>query len=269
MAYRYRRRFGRSRYRRGYYPRKSIFRRKTSRMMRQLDTNRMIINGPTHIISLGVQSEYAASSLGNSSSASPVYIIDPTLDLLGGKNGSKTVTRDPTFQAFCNLFDEFKINAIRVKVQMYSTPNANNNSNIGATFIRYAIDLNGFSAECNDYSGWQSPIKDPVKGNQMSNLLSTYSSFGQQTMNNNALYPIWKTFYPRGNAKGQWLGASWGFGDNANHNPRIDFTFKPIIFFQVVSPIATSSSSNYTCTFSYDVDYDITFKGQRRPEATA
>ena len=260
----YRRRGFRRRYRK-----RNIFRRKVSRMMRQSDYTRMILNAPNRVITLNMSRDFCPSNI-TESIASPVYIIDPVLYLIGGKSslsGSEvTIFKDATFTGFANLFDEFKINAIRVKIQVYQAPAPAGQNVNGANFIRYALDLNGFSDEANDYTGLQSIIfHSPKNGHQFPDFITSYSSYNQQTMNATALYPIYQTFYPRGQSKGMWLGTSWNFGTTASHNPRLDFNFKPVIMFQILAPLLSTNASQ-TAIFSLDIDYDITFKGQRRPQ---
>ena len=77
----------RSRYRRKRNP----FKSKVYRQMRQLDTNRIIVNAPTRLINLTLKSDYNPSDLTNAGTiSSPVYIIDPISMLIGGKTSTGT-----------------------------------------------------------------------------------------------------------------------------------------------------------------------------------
>lgn len=259
----YRRYRRRRPYRRRY--RRNPFRRKVSRQMRQLDTNRMILNSPTRIVSLAMAAQNISSITG--ATATKVFIVNPLISLIGTLDGT-TVKRDTTFTAFANLFDEFKLNAIRVKIQVLSTPTASTSTATGATFIRSAVDLNGFDSSANTFKGVEGPGLSTADGSEFANFLQTYSSYNQQTVNNNALYPFWKTFYPRGSARGQWIGCSTKLPNTNINNPDQDYPFKPIIMWQVVTPISSLGGAAGACMISIDIDYDVTFKGQRRPTAT-
>ena len=253
----------RSRYRRKRNP----FKSKVYRQMRQLDTNRIIVNAPTRLINLTLKSEYNPSDLTNAGTiSSPVYIIDPISMLIGGKTSTGTaLAKDISFSNFSALFDQFKINAVRIKIVPYSLPQNSNSLTNAATFYRTAIDLNGFDSSCNDKTGYESVIHTPTDGNGFPNFIMTYSSYNQRQVNSTALYPMWQTFYPRGQARNMWLGCSYTFDGNLDHNPHLDFNFKPLYMIQIITP-TISTSTNQNASFGLDIDYDITFKGQRRPQ---
>lgn len=250
--------------------RRNPFKSKVYRQMRQLDTNRIIINAPTRLISLSLAQGYNPQDISSPTNApiavsTPVYIIDPIALLIGGKTSTgTTLAKDVSFNNFAVLFDQFKINAVRMKIVPYSLPQNSNALTNAATFYRTAVDLNGFDPSMNEAKGYQSPIHNPVEGNAFPNFIMTYSSYNQRQVNSTALYPIWQTFYPRGQARNLWLGCSFSFDGNLDHNPHLDFNFKPIFMIQIVTPnITTTGVPN--ASFGLDIDYDITFKGQRRP----
>ena len=267
----YRRRYGfRRRFRRRYGSR-NIFKTKLRRQIRQSDSNRVIINGQPSLISLKVSNLISPDNM-KTMLATGVVIVDPLLMLLGDKTNK--VTRDQTFNAFANLYDQFKVNAMRVKLNIFNINCAAKAEN-APTYFRSAVDLNGFDANMNTKQFWvdifgTTPELPTSEQRTWANFLNSYGSFTQQQINVAAIYPFYRTFYPKGTDRYCWYGCSQKLED-ATHNPNLDFKFKPCIMCQfLLAPKSTTDSGTQTTgtiDVQFEFDFDVTFKGQRRTSA--
>ena len=186
------------------------------------------------------------------------------LILVGWTSNAQTPVVTPGLQAFENfrvLFDQFKVNAIRVKLQIVSQPNTSNSST--AMIVRSAIDRNGLAPAFNDTLQAQS-TSTPATIAAADTTFESYSSFNSKIINSSDLYSLYRTFYPVGKERGQWYGASFNYNGLAHaydaNVSNIIFPFRPILMLQFMSSnLGNSAVESYNVSF----DFDITFKGQR------
>lgn len=248
----YRRRY-RPRYSKRRSYRSSRFVSKRRRSMRQMDTTRIIVSSPTNFIT--VKLDKANTPDGASGCATPVIVMDPFLDLVGTSDASP-IPPNVSFASFAALFDQFHVNAMRIKVQFVTIPNLSSATVQCAVQIRSAMDRNGLAVAWNT-------MTEPNR----SKTIQTYSSFNQQLFNINELYSLYKSFYPSTvTERAQWFGSSFKLSDK-NHNPNIAVPFKPVVMLQLISSILPTGVIQ-DASYSVTVDYDISFKGQRRLPST-
>ena len=264
MAYRYksRRRTYRRRPTRKY---RSRFTRKLARSLTQKDTCRLIISMKPLTQSL----EFITldSNAGYLGACTKMITINPMYTLIGYSYPPTptNVAGLAGFKNFTNLFDQFKINAIRVKIQIVSQPMS---AGSNAIIVRSAIDRNGISSELNDkINTANTATGDALKAAILAEngIFETYSSFNTKVINVTDLYSLYRTFYPVGKERGTWYGSSFKFSPSANTTTNLSefmYPFKPIIMLQFATN-AVASATGTTEVFNISIDYDITFKGQR------
>lgn len=252
MAY-YKRRYYRRK--RGYYGsrryRKSNFARKKARQLRQTDKNRIIVSSQPMFIPANFSKDF--NPTGVTGKFTPIQFFNPFYHLLGytvTDGHGASIPKLKTFDNFCKMFDEFKINAMRVKIQMVSLPPNSNNT---ACIVRSAIDKNGLSPEF-------------IAQTDKLQLLTfqSYSSFNSKIINNSELYSLYRTFYPIGPfQRGRYLGCSQSYsGEGLKINERNEnWTYMPICMVQFYSSDTQDVVQQVTYNVTYD--FDITFKGQR------
>lgn len=266
MAYRYRSRRRTSYRRRPTRKYRSRFTRKLARSLTQKDTCRLIISMKPLTKSLEfVTLESGQAYLG---ACTKVITINPMYTLMGYAWGTGTndhVDGLSGFRNFTNLFDQLKINAIRVKIQIVSQPMS---AGSNAIIVRSAIDRNGISTELNDkINTANSATGDALKTAilQENSIFETYSSFNTKVINVTDLYSLYRTFYPVGKERGTWYGSSFKYTPSSRTTTDLSefmYPFKPIIMLQFATN-AVASATGTTEVFNISIDYDITFKGQR------
>lgn len=270
MAYRFRGRRRTGYRRRATRKYRSRFTRKLARSLTQKDTCRLIITQKPTTQSLKFVSLASTGNVGLGYCTKAI-LINPMYLLTGYEypSGGSTVKVDglPGFGKFRELFDQFKVNAIRVKVQIVAQP-------IGATssaiVVRSAIDRNGIASEFNNLINAQ----DDTSGatiNAVNEVLETYSSFNTKIINVTDLYSLYRTFYPVGKERGTWYGSSFKFtpaSENTTSLSEFMYPFKPLIMLQFAANNVDQQSAGME-TFNISIDYDITFKGQRNITSAA
>ena len=191
-------------------------------------------------------------------------MFNPIVDLMGyvypTQNGNQSEPGIGSFEKFRVLFDQFKINAMRIKIQIVSQPTPQVNA---AVVVRSAIDRNGVSPDlANKYnntieamtSGDSATKKSTIAA--FNRIFETYSSFNTKIININDLYSLYRTFYPVGRERGQWYGASHQFKTNADKDDLnlADFMypFKPQLMLQFFTNNLSQSSSVETFTVTID-----------------
>ena len=264
MAYRYRARRRTGYRRRATRKYRSRFTRKLARSLTQKDTCRLIITMKPHTENLKFVSLSGATGNSGLGYCTKALVINPMYTLVGYKYGSSTVNGFAGFQKFRELFDQFKINAIRVKVQIVAQPLGTSSS---AIVVRSAIDRNGIASEFNTLIQNQTDTGDSAKDTivAVNNVLETYSSFNTKIINVTDLYSLYRTFYPVGKERGTWYGSSFAFTPDSNTTTNLSefmYPFKPLIMLQFATNDIPGGSAGLE-TFNVSIDYDITFKGQR------
>ena len=263
MAYRYR--YRRSRYvkrygRRRYY--KNRFTRKLARSLAQKDTCRLILSSKPELFSLKFISMDASTGLFQTE----IKPFNPMRRLVGWASNAETpvVTKGlDAFENFRKLFDQFKVNAIRIKLQIVAQPSGSNVN--AAMIVRSAIDRNGLAPEFNSLLVDQD-VETPTSANinAANPTFESYSSFNSKIINSSDLYSLYRTFYPIGKERGQWYGASFKYEGLAHdydaNTSNIIYPFRPILMLQFMTQgIASSQVESFNVSF----DFDVTFKGQR------
>lgn len=258
---------------RRYYPRRyyryrrptrsSSFTRKIYRSINQRDTCRIILTSKPEQMRIKFWQDDQQANLGMFTS---VITFNPLVDLFGGKyvsNGqSVDIPAIPSFDRFRVLFDQVKINAIRLKIQIVAQPVSTSNA---AIIIRNALDRNGLAKPFSDKLTDQTTF---AKVYECSSDLESYSSFTSNIVNINDLYSLYRSFYPYGlQQRGIWYGCSQKFNypDKGSINAaEFQFPFKPILmlqFYTNMSAIPTNGDLHEIINVSYE--YDVTFRGQR------
>ena len=260
---RYRRYYGYRRGMRRYYRRRSAFSRKIRRSLNQTDTSRIIVSSKPTIETLNYVN--MASVSGLTGWYTVLKAFNPLYNLFGmvNENGTVVIPELPAFGRFRDLFDQVKVNAIKIKVQIISQPLPTANS---AGIVRTAIDRNGLSPEYATNILAQN-TQTPATLVPALNTFESYSSFFTKIINISDLYATGKIFKPSYKDK-QWLGCSFQFKGTAQgyqseallSDPL--FPFKPIFMMQLyLSNIDPQVQS--TMQYSVQYDFDLTFKGQR------
>lgn len=259
MAYRrrYRRYYRR---RRPYYRRRvNRFRRKISRALKQRDCSRVIVSSKPETIT------ETFIDMKDSSFMTRITPLAPLSRLLGSKNTSIKLFNSKklvSFSKFADLFDQFKINAVRAKISLISQPTS---TGANAIQVRTCLDHNGVSPEFSSALITQYNTPDNTNIKSANSLFESYSSFYTRLMNQGDLYSIYKSFYPTGlQERAFWYRCSFqpNWDDAAILSPDIDYPFKPIYCFQFVTNGLTTNQT-YNCIYTIQWEYDITFKGQR------
>lgn len=272
--YRYRRgRYGRRRrYYRRSYKGGNRFTRKLRKSLNQKDMCRIILSSKPEIYN----PKYI--DFGNTPTTSPPVLngyytrlltFNPMYKLMGCTNPADPQHNwvDPMagFVRFKDLFDQFKVNAIRIRIQLVSQPTPKTYS---AGLLRTAIDRNGIAPGFANQIAAQDET-DASTISPCNKTLESYSSFQQKIMNATDLYTIYRTFYPIGKEKGSWFGASHMYSATSSSDFDVSdylYPFKPILFLQFfLSSLDIAGSS---CMFNVQFEYDITFKGQRNISET-
>ena len=97
--------------------------------------------------------------------------------------------------------------------------------------------------------------------------MESYSSFYSRMVNQNDLYSIYKTFIPSGlQQKGFWYGCSYkpSFATKAGRlTPDLTTPWKPVFLVQFDTPSLVNNGGNLL-GFTYQWEFDVTFKGQRQ-----
>lgn len=259
MAYRWRYRRSYKRRYRGRRKYRSRFTRKLARSIAQKDTCRLILSSKPTLISAKFLNVDAQTGLYQTQ----IAWINPMLELVGyTPTGGQQQPGLASFENFRSLFDQFKVNAIRVKVQIVAQPNGS--SGYTAMVVRSAIDRNGLAPAFNTALISQSDA-DPTTVSAADKIFESYSSFNSKIINSSDLYSLYRTFYPVGRERGQWYGASFNYTGIANKNEanlsNIIYPFRPILMIQFMSSNLPVNAANEVYNISFD--YDITFKGQR------
>lgn len=265
---RYRRYYG-YRYRRlRYGRRRSAFSRKIRRSLNQTDTSRIIVSSKPIIETLTYVQPDTTNMPGW---YTVVKAFNPLYNLFGMKDdsGNVLINELPAFGRFRDLFDQVKVNAIKIKVQLISQPLPTANS---AGIVRTALDRNGLAPEFATNIVNQT-TSTPATLKAATNTFESYSSFFTKIINISDLYATGKIFKPSQKDK-TWLGCSFMFTGSPNSSTtagkyKIEellsdplFPFKPIFLMQLyLNAIDTQSSQ--TMSYSVQFDYDLTFKGQR------
>ena len=265
--------YGRRRYYNSYYPRRysryrrptktSSFTRKIYKSINQKDTCRIILNSKPEQMRIKFWQNDQQTHLGM---YTKVLTFNPLVELFGGKyntpNTPVTLPSLPSFDRFRVLFDQVKINAIRLKIQIVAQPISTTNA---AIIIRNALDRNGLNKQFSDKLTDQTTFE---KISSVSSDLESYSSFNSKIVNINDLYSLYRSFYPYGvQQRGVWYGCSqtFEFPDNGSVNQAdFQFPFKPILmlqFYTNMSAIPTNGDLHEIINVSYE--YDLTFRGQR------
>lgn len=258
----YRRRYRRSYYRprRRYYRRRlNRFRRKISRALRQKDCSRVIVSSKPETVT------HNFVSLENGTWMTTIVPLTPLNALLGSSvKGIKLASNNKlySFDNFSKLFDQFKINACRAKISLISQP-----TSIGtnAIQIRTCLDHNGVNDKFAEALINVNTTPDKTNILIANKYFESYSSFYTKLMNQGDLYSIYKSFYPTGlQERGFWYGCSFQpkWTDTEILMPDIDYPFKPVYCFQFVTNGLTTNQT-YSCTYTLQWEFDITFKGQR------
>lgn len=262
MAYyrRYRRyrKYGRRR----YYRRSANgrFKAKIRKSVQQRDMFRVIVSSRPTFESMN----FIAKSDATAGYVTPILIFEPLTNLFGFKIGSDDWPRLGSFSNFAKLFDQVKINAVRLKLSVTSIPAPSTNA---AITIKQCLDKNGvnsdFATKLIAQTG--SSTIGPVETAQ--NEMESYSSFYSRLVNQTDLYSIYKTFIPSGiQQKGFWYGCSY-HPEYANSPARLtsDITtpWKPVFLIQFETPSLVENGGRLI-GFNYQWEYDLTFKGQRQ-----
>lgn len=268
--YSYRRsKYGRRRrYYRHYRKGSSRFTRKLRRSLNQKDTCRLILTSKPETVTLQYNNLEDQTS-GTVGYYTKVMTFNPMYKLMGAvTNTNPPVTLIEPMQGFIKfqeLFDQFKVNAIRIRIQVVAQPAP---QTYCAGLLRTAIDRNGISPQFN--TAIESQVNAPTEGYKdtiiaANKIFESYSSFQQKIMNSTDMYAIYRTFYPIGKEKGTWFGASHTYVENDNEHFNIsnhEYPFKPILFLQFfISSLQANGGSNVM--YNIQFEYDITFKGQR------
>ena len=266
MAYRYRRsRYGR---RRWYGRRKSgnRFTRKLRRSLNQKDTCRIILSSKPLVYTKTYVPKTQGALLEYNGAYTKLMTFNPMFTLMGCSNGQSVLENPlPGFSRFRDLFDQFKVNAVRLRIQIISQPLPNVNA---AGLLRTAIDRNGLAPALNTAIQQQDDSTEHADSDTIAacnKMFESYSSFQQKIINSSDLYSIYRTFYPVGREKGQWYGASHMFTVSALSDRDLSdfqYPFKPIMFLQFYLSSLTNNGGK-DVTFNIVYEYDITFKGQR------
>lgn len=260
---RYRRYYG-YRYRRPrMYRRRSAFTRKIRRSLNQTDCSRIIVSSKPMIETLKYVDMSSIS--GFTGFYTKLRVFNPLYNLFGmqDENGTMRIPELPAFSRFRDLFDQVKVNAIKIKVQIISQPLPTANS---AGIVRTAIDRNGLAPEFATAINSQVDTTASTLTNAI-NTFESYSSFFTKIINISDLYATGKIFKPTYKDK-QWLGCSFKFqGTAAGYEKEALlsdplFPFKPVFMMQMyLSTIGSNVVQQMTYSVQYD--YDLTFKGQR------
>ena len=253
----YRRRYRRYRPRRRYYRRRiSRFRRRIAKAVRQKDCMRVIVNSKPKTVTLN----FVSGGQSYDGWMTPIQILNPLVNLVGSSDDTNKIAKLTSFSKFADLFDQFKINAIRAKISLLSQPTSLGSN---AIQVRTCLDHNGVAGTFADQL-----LKDLTSAENLgkaSNSMESYSSFYTRLMNQGDLYSLYKSFYPTGlQERAFWYGCSWQPKWTAKEclTPDIDYPFKPIYLFQFATN-GLASGGTFSCIYTIQWEYDITFKGQR------
>lgn len=257
--YRRRGRYGRRR----YYRRSANgrFKAKIRKSVQQRDMFRVIVSSKPLVQSY----DFVAKSISNTGYVTQIMPFEPLTNLFGYKiTGGADVTRLGSYANFAKLFDQVKINAVRLKVSVTSIPAPSTNA---AIQIKQCLDKNGINNDLATKITTQ--IQNPIIANieAAQTEMESYSSFYARLVNQNDLYSIYKTFIPSGiQQKGFWYGSSYHpeFASNqARLTPDLTTPWKPVFLIQFETPSLIENGGK-TLTFQYQWEYDLTFKGQRQ-----
>lgn len=257
--YRRRGRYGRRR----YYRRSANarFRSKIRKSVQQRDMFRVIVSSKPLYESL----DFVAKKDSTAGYVTPILTFDPLSVLFGYKiTGGSDYSRLGSFSNFAKLFDQVKINAVRLKLSVTSIPAPSTNA---AITIKQCLDKNGIN---NDFA---TKIVTQAKTPNINNIetaqteMESYSSFYTRLVNQTDLYSIYKTFIPSGiQQKGFWYGCSYKpeyANINARYTPDLTTPWKPILLIQFDTPSLVENGGK-TIGYNYQWEFDLTFKGQRQ-----
>lgn len=264
MAYyrRYRRRYGRYG-RRRYYRRSANgrFKAKIRKSVQQRDMFRVIVSSKPSFESMN----FVAKSDSTAGYVTPILIYEPLTTLFGYKiTSGNDYTRLGSFSNFAKLFDQVKINAVRLKLSVTSIPAPSTNA---AITVKQCLDKNGVNSD------FASKLVTQIGSSTIGEIesaqaeMESYSSFYSRLVNQTDLYSIYKTFIPSGlQQKGFWYGCSY-HPEYPNGAARLtsDITtpWKPVFLIQFDTPSLVENGGR-TIGFNYQWEFDLTFKGQRQ-----
>lgn len=264
MAYyrRYRRRYGRYG-RRRYYRRSANgrFKAKIRKSVQQRDMFRVIVSSKPSFESMN----FVAKSDSTAGYVTPILIYEPLTTLFGYKiTSGNDYARLGSFSNFAKLFDQVKINAVRLKLSVTSIPAPSTNA---AITVKQCLDKNGVNSD------FASKLVTQIGSSTIGEIesaqaeMESYSSFYSRLVNQTDLYSIYKTFIPSGlQQKGFWYGCSY-HPEFANGAARLtsDITtpWKPVFLIQFDTPSLVENGGR-TIGFNYQWEFDLTFKGQRQ-----
>lgn len=263
MAYyrRYRRyrRYGR----RKYYRRSANgrFKAKIRKSVQQRDMFRVIVASKPSFESM----IFVAKTDSTAGYVTPILIFEPLTTLFGYKiTDGSDFPRLGSFSNFAKLFDQVKINAVRLKLSVTSIPAPSTNA---AITIKQCLDKNGVNSDFATKLVTQigSSTINEIESAQAE--MESYSSFYSRLVNQTDLYSIYKTFIPSGlQQKGFWYGCSY-HPEFVNAASRLtsDITtpWKPVFLIQFDTPSLVENGGR-TIGFNYQWEFDLTFKGQRQ-----
>lgn len=249
---------------RKYYKRSanSRFKSKIRKSVQQRDMFRVIVASKPIYSTLN----FVAKSDASAGYLTPIIYFTPMQNLFGYTilNPSQTVARLGSFSNFAKLFDQVKINAVRLKISVTSVPAPSTNAAIS---IKQCLDKNGIN------TGFAAKLIAQLNSSTIAPIetatteMESYSSFYSRIVNQNDLYSIYKTFIPSGiQQKGFWYGCSYKPEYATQNNvviPDLTTPWKPIFMIQFDTPSLAANGGN-TIGFNYQWEYDVTFKGQRQ-----
>ena len=264
MAYyrRYRRRYGRYG-RRRYYRRSANgrFKAKIRKSVQQRDMFRVIVSSKPSFESMN----FVAKSDSTAGYVTPILIYEPLTTLFGYKiTEGNDYARLGSFSNFAKLFDQVKINAVRLKLSVTSIPAPSTNA---AITVKQCLDKNGVNSD------FASKLVTQIGSSTIGEIesaqaeMESYSSFYSRLVNQTDLYSIYKTFIPSGlQQKGFWYGCSYHpeFPNGAARlTSDITTPWKPVFLIQFDTPSLVENGGR-TIGFNYQWEFDLTFKGQRQ-----
>lgn len=264
MAYyrRYYRRRGMYR-RRRYYRRSANarFKSKIRKSVQQRDMFRVIVSSKPLYESI----DFVQKSVATNGFVTPILTFDPLSVLFGYKvTGGSDYSRLGSFSNFAKLFDQVKINAVRLKLSVTSIPAPSTNA---AITIKQCLDKNGINADFANKIVQQMTSQTIANIESAQTEMESYSSFYTRLVNQTDLYSIYKTFIPSGiQQKGFWYGCSYKPeypNVNARYTPDITTPWKPVLLIQFDTPSLVENGGK-TIGYNYQWEFDLTFKGQRQ-----
>lgn len=238
------------------------FKAKIRKSVQQRDMFRVIVSSkPVY-----VTSKFIAKSAPNSGYLTEIHIFTPLTTLFGYNktNSMNNKERLGSFANFSRLFDQVKINAVRLKISVTSVPQPSTNA---AIQIKQCLDRNGVNEHMAELLVDQMGSEEIQDIEAATAEMESYSSFYSRMVNQNDLYSIYKTFIPSGlQQKGFWYGCSYKpvyDTEEKRLTPDLTTPWKPVFLVQFDTP-SLAANGGTTLGFTYQWEYDLTFKGQRQ-----